>query len=134
MKPSHRKRLESYIRLLRLFEVELKSYHQVFDNDFYKINYIIKRERFSNDAQLKITLTIIKQSLWMFLKNESDSLKGILENYCRYFSVSDITIVRPLLFQTDGKRNKSLHNHIPPIEERVSFDLYMHEPKWVEMQ
>jgi hypothetical protein len=134
MKPNHRKRLESYIRLLRLFEIELKSYHQVFDNEFYKIYYIIKRERYSNDVQVKIVLTVIKQSLWMFLKDETESLKRILENYCRYFSVSDITIVRPLLFQTDGKRSKSLHNHIPPIEERVSFDLYMHEKNWIAIQ
>lgn len=121
-----------YIRLLRLFETHLREYHKVFDNDYYKISYIIQRERCTDDAEVKITLTILEKTIWMNLSNESDNLKQMLESYSMYFSVSDITIVRPYLLK-QGANEKNPHQ-IPPIEERVSFNLYVTEVSWREIQ
>ena len=134
MKPNYRKSLEGYIRLLKIFERELKVYHRVFANNCYKINYIIKRERYTNDVEIRIVLTILRQSLWKYLIDEPENLKKILENYCAYFSVTDITIVRPVFFQNRHTITQTSIFIIPPIEERVSFDLFMYESTWRAIQ
>jgi hypothetical protein len=134
MKPFQRKRMGGYIRLLRLFEAHLKKYHKVFDNDYYKLNYIIQRERYTNDAQLKITLTILEKPFWVQLSNESENLKQILENYCRYFCVSDITIVRPFILSNESKKKNPIIFQSQSIEERVSFDLFVNESIWREIE
>jgi hypothetical protein len=133
MKPFQRKRMGGYIRLLRLFETHLKEYHKVFNNDYYKLNYIIQREIHTNDAQLKITLTILAKPFWGHLSNESENLKQILENYCRYFCVSDITIVRPFFLSNESKKKSPILFQPQSIEERVSFDLFVNEVIWREI-
>lgn len=130
MHPLHRKRLASYIRLLRLFETHLKEYHTVFDNDYYKIYYIIQRERYTNDAYVKIIFTILRNPFWKLLVGETENVKVLLENYSRYFSVTDITIVRPLSLKYGKREQKSVLFQIQPIEQRVTFDLFMHESRW----
>lgn len=129
MHPLQRKSLASYIRLLRLFETHLKDYHSVFDNDYYKIQYIIQRERYSNDAYIKVIFTILRNPFWKLLVGENENVKVLLENYSRYFSVTDITIVRPLSLKHGKREKKSVFFQIQPIEERVTFDLFMHESR-----
>jgi hypothetical protein len=130
MKPSKRKSLEGYIRLFSLFEKHLKEYHKVFDNDFYKITYIVQRERYSNDARIKVILTILRQPLWVLLISESQNLKSLLENYSRYFSVTDITIVRPFNLKPSKKLIKKPLFQPQTIEERVSFELFIKDSEW----
>ncbi len=91
------------------------------------IHYIVQRERYSNDAHIKLTFTILRAEFWKLLIGETENIKTILENYCRYFSVTDITIVRALSLKNKEKdKNSFLYQNLP-IEERVSFDIFMHE-------
>lgn len=129
MIPNPRKKLESYIRLLNLFELELKRYHSIFDNNKYRIDYVIKRERFSNDVEIKLIVTILQFQMWRSFTRDPVDLKRILGNYCSYFSVSDFTIVRPIRLYSQRNTPKTLLS-IPPIEERVGFDLFIRETRW----
>jgi len=131
MKPYKQKSPEAYIRLLNLFERELKKYHTIFDNDSYQINYVLSRKKYTNDCEIKVVFSIQRTSIFRKLIKESQNLKRLLETYCRYFSVSDILIVRPYT----QKRGKLNGNEIitNPIEERLSFEMYREPETWREI-
>lgn len=133
MRTLYRKSLGAYIRLLRLFEAHLKEYHKLFDNEYYKIHYIVQRERFTNDAHIKVIFTILRAPFWKLMIGEKDNIKIILENYCRYFSVTDITIVRALNLKNKDKDISSSLYQYQPIEERVTFDIFMYETEWLQI-
>ena len=128
MKPLKRKNQESYVRLLSLFERELKRYHKVFDNDYYSLNYILSREQFTNDVEIRVTMNIIKKPLWLILIDEPYNLKNLLEQYSRYFSVKDVTIVRPFLLSHARKSQNEIV--LPKIEERISFEFFRDNLSW----
>lgn len=130
MKPYTRKSLESYIRILSFFERELKQYDESYNNDFYQINYIVSREQFSNDADIKIILTILKKPFWNNLFNEPFNLKKTLRNYAAYFSITDVTIVRPLSLTIRSNKVKQLLVEIPKLEDRVSFEFFRDNSVW----
>ena len=116
MKLYKRKNQESYIKLLVLFENELKRYHKIFDNENYTLNYLVSRNQCSDSVEIKITMSISKKPLWILFIYDPNILKSILESYCNYFSVKEVTIVRP--FNFGGS------NITPPIEERVLFEFF----------
>ncbi len=130
MRHMQRRRLESYVKLLRLFESHLKVYHKLFNNDFYTVNYIIQRERYTNEVNVKLIFTILRAPFWKLVIGEQENIRNILENYCRYFSVTDITIVRALILQNKDEAKKSSIFQKLPLEDRVSFDLNAHEETW----
>jgi hypothetical protein len=131
MKPHKQKSPEAYIRLLNLFERELKKYHTIFDNDSYQINYVLSRKKYTNDCEIKVVFSIQRTSIFRKLIKESQNLKRLLETYCRYFSVSDILIVRPYT-QKRGKLNGD-EIITTPIEERLSFEMYKEPETWREI-
>ena len=85
MKLYKRKNQESYIKLLVLFETELKMYNKIFDNKNYSLKYIVSRNQFSNSAEIRITMSIIKKPLWILFVYDPYNLKSILESYCNYY-------------------------------------------------
>lgn len=124
MKPSKRKKLDSYIKLFTLFERELKLSHKLYDNDYYYFNYIVSREYFSDKAKIKVILTIFRNPLWDIFQGEPYNLRQILESYCRYFSISDITIVKPYNFLIGERKSNPVMSGIAKIEDRVSFECF----------
>jgi hypothetical protein len=129
MKLYKRKNQESYIKLLVLFENELKRYHKIFDNENYTLNYIVSRDQCSDSVELKVTLSISKKPLWILFIYDPNILKSILESYCNYFSVKEVTIVRPFNFGGSNKTSSDI-NTAPPIEERVSFEFFRDSRSW----
>jgi hypothetical protein len=131
MKPYKQKSPEAYIRLLNLFERELKKYHTIFENNSYQINYVLSRKKYTNDCEIKVVFSIQRTTIFRKLINESQNLKRLLETYCRYFSVSDILIVRPYR----QKRGKSTGDEITtiPIEERLTIEMYREPEIWREI-
>ena len=123
-----RKNHESYVRLLSLFERELKRYHKVFDNEYYLLHYVLSREQFTNDVEIRVTMNIIKKPLWLILIDEPYNLKNLLEQYSRYFSVKDVTIVRPFLLSHTRKSQNEIV--LPKIEERISFEFFRNNLSW----
>lgn len=123
-----RKNQESYVRLLSLFERELKRYHKVFDNEYYSLHYVLSREQFTNDVEIRVTMNVIKKPLWLILIDEPYNLKNLLEQYSRYFSVKDVTIVRPFLLSHARKSQNEIV--LPKIEERISFEFFRNNLSW----
>ena len=128
MKPLKRKNQESYLRLLSLFERELKQYHKVFDNEYYSLHYVLRRKQYTNDIEIRVTMNIIKKPLWLILIEEPYNLKNLLEQYSRYFSVKDVTIVRPFLLSHARKSQNEIV--LPKIEERISFEFFRDNLSW----
>ena len=128
MKPLKRKNQESYVRLLSLFERELKRYHKVFDNEYYSLHYVLRRKQYTNDIEIRVTMNIIKKPLWLILIDEPYNLKNLLEQYSRYFSVKDVTIVRPFLLSHARKSQNEIV--LPKIEERISFEFFRNNLSW----
>ena len=128
MKPLKRKNQESYVRLLSLFERELKRYHKVFDNEYYSLHYVLRRKQYTNDIEIRVTMNIIKKPLWLILIEEPYNLKNLLEQYSRYFSVKDVTIVRPFLLSHARKSQNEIV--LPKIEERISFEFFRNNLSW----
>ena len=128
MKPLKRKNQESYVRLLSLFERELKRYHKVFDNEYYSLHYVLRRKQYTNDIEIRVTMNIIKKPLWLILIEEPYNLKNLLEQYSRYFSVKDVTIVRPFLLSHARKSQNEIV--LPKIEERISFEFFRDNLSW----
>jgi hypothetical protein len=129
MKSIFQQKLESYVRVLKLFEYELKKYYQVFDNDDYKIEYIVRRDRYSNEIEFILVISILKVRLWREITRENAGVRKSLENYIRYFSITNYSVVRPLKLKS-SRIKEMPSTKIPPIEERVGFDLNMRESRW----
>ena len=121
MKPFKRRSYDAYLRLVSLFEKELKNYHPIFQKDYYSIHYIISREQYTNDSDVTILFKIQRKVLWFELRKEPKNLKEILESYSKYFSITKVIISKPYEF---NKRNDLSRNLIVPIQERVSFELF----------
>ena len=131
MKLYKRKEQESYLKLLLLFETELKRYNKIFDNEYYSLNYIVSRDQFSNSAEIRVTISITKKPLWILFIHDPRILKSLLESYCNYFSIKDLTIVRSFNFGGSNKISTTVAKPNPPIEERVSFEFFKNSSSWM---
>jgi hypothetical protein len=120
MKPFKRKKDEGYTRVLGLFENELKVYHPAFANESYRINYLIRRENHTNQADIKIIFTILDSGFLKKPFSEPNNLKDLLERFCRYFTISEVLIVRPILKNTTLVRK---FKNVSSISERAYFEL-----------
>jgi hypothetical protein len=133
MKPFIRKKVTSYLRILALFERELKNYHPSFSKDDYYLNYILYREpfTFTNDIQIKVMMVLMRRPTWGEMKNDSENLKKNLEKFSRYFSVSDVSVVRQCrtFFSSSGKQDTNTHQ-TTNIEDRVVIQLSMPNERW----
>lgn len=126
MKPFSKKCLSSYIKLINLFEKELKVYHNIFLSDYYYLNYTIQREQYTNDINIRIVMVMMRNPIWKDLQNEPDNLKMLLERFCRYFSVTDVSIVRHYLsFFSPRTRNLQNEYSVPKLEERINFEVFV---------
>jgi len=130
MKLYKRKDQESYIKLLLLFEMELKKYNKIFDNENYSLSYIVSRDEFSSSAEIRVTMSITKKPLWIIFIYDPRILKRILESYCNYFTVKDVTLVRPFNFGGSNKISTATNPNLP-IEERVLFEFFRNSSKWM---
>ena len=124
-----RKSQKSYVRLFSLFERDLKKYHKVFDNHNYSLHYIVSNHQFSNDADIKVIMHIIGRPLWLYFIHEPFKIKRLLELYSRYFSVKDVSIVRPYKYDRITKFPVA-NIEIPKIEDRVSFEFFRDSSTW----
>jgi hypothetical protein len=112
---------ESYLRLVTIFEQELKNYHSIFQKEYYTIHYIVSREQYTNIIEVTVLFKIQRKVLWFELRREPRNLKQLIESFAKYFSFSKIIIVKPYNFR---KRDDILKNVVPPIQDRISFELF----------
>jgi len=70
---------QKYIRLLTIFETELKKYNKVFEKEDYTITYVIGKTILSKDYDIGVTLSIIKNPLFNRFFDEPRTLKQIFQ-------------------------------------------------------
>jgi hypothetical protein len=131
MKPFNKKTIHSYIRLLNMFERELKSHHFIFSGDFYYLNYYLKQNSFNNDVKVKIVMVLMQDPNWKEMKKEPDNMKVLLERYSRCFSITDVSIARNYLcFQSPRNKKIEYPTPSPNIEDRVFVEAYPSQEEW----
>jgi hypothetical protein len=131
MRPFKKKSPESYVRLLKIFERELRNYDEAFANNYYQINYLLSRVSHTNEMKIKIVFSIFRNIVWRKVSERGINIKELLESYCRYFNVDDVVVVRPFVISPSTTRNTSnTVNLPPPIEERVLFEMFLRESEW----
>ena len=124
MRPSSITGRQKYIRLLTIFETELKKYNKVFEKEDYTITYVIGKTILSKDYDIGVTLSIIKNPLLNRFFEEPRTLKQLFQLYCNYFSIRDIKIVRP--FKRVYRDAVTLQKELP-LEDRISFEFFKHQ-------
>ena len=123
MRPSIMTGRQKYIRLLTIFETELKKYNKVFEKEDYTITYVIGKTILSKDYDIGVTLSIIKNPLFNRFFDEPRTLKQVFQLYCNYFSIRDIKIVRPF---KRVYRDADTAPKVLPLEERIAFEYFKH--------
>ena len=124
MRPSIMTGRQKYIRLFTIFETELKKYNKVFEKEDYTITYVIGKTILSKDYDIGVTLSIMKNPLWSRFFDEPRNLKQLFQLYCNYFSIKDITIVRPFkrVYRDAVSAQKVLL-----LEDRIYFEFFKHQ-------
>lgn len=115
---------EKYTQLFSIYEKGLISYHQVFRDANFSIEYIVRKKRLSREQKIQIVLSIKKNPLWRLFFNEPRSVKQLIEDYSAYFSITDVRVLHPF---KRYKINEETTFTRKPIEERIYFE-YISEP------
>ena len=58
MKLTKRKKRSCYVKLFKMFESELKNYDELFKDDNYILNYIVCRDYFGGEDEIRILFKI----------------------------------------------------------------------------
>ena len=115
---------EKYYRLFSIFEKGLMNYSKIFEKEDYILTYVISKSILSKDYEVSVTLSIRKNPLWARYFDEPRNLKTLLQSYCNYFSIKNITIVRPF---KRFERNVATPNIPIPLEDRIFFEFFKHQ-------
>lgn len=126
-----RKKIQSNIRLLSLFERELKSFHQIFKGDFYYLNFILQHKAISSNIDIKVEMVLIRTPIWKSFRTEPDNMKILLARFARYFSISEVSITRHFqCFYTPSKKRPQDLNFPQNIEDRVFVEIFTNPGEW----
>jgi len=131
MKPTKKKKLSCYIKLFKMFESELKNYDSIFSNGNYILNYIVCRDYFGGEDEINVIFKIFPSNSETTISGEKFRLKSVLRNYCKYFSVKDVTVIKSLRAEKAGKILATKELTIPNIEDRVYFEYFRLIDKYV---
>jgi hypothetical protein len=116
--------IESIFRLLTLYKTEIKKYDKMFDNDDYQLRYVVNKWILNDKVDIKVLLMVQKRSFWNKIVEDPYKVKKTLENYCKYFSLSETSLVRPYSFHCKKSKENSAIFHKLDIKKRVSFEYY----------
>lgn len=133
MKLSKREKRKRYIRLFKLFEEELKNYHDFFVRNHFTIDYIICRDYFGDDDEIKIIFNINVGTKLKVVYQDDFNLKQLLTSYCRYFSIRDVIITKSARAEIEGKNFNPLSVPVPKIQDRVFFEYFRLIDKYSEV-
>ena len=116
-----------------MFESELKNYDELFKDDNYILNYIVCRDYFGGEDEIRILFKTLPKPTEGILTGKGYNLKTLLQNYCKYFSIKEVTVLKSLRVEQEGKRYTSSSLVIPKIEDRVYFEYFRMIDKYVEV-
>ena len=112
---------EKYLRLLTLFEQNLRTYHPIFQHGNYEMSYNISNFQFPNDYVISVELITRLTSSSSIMSLKKESLHKVFASYCNYFSITDFKIVRPF---DRMHRIDSLFYESIPISKRITLSHY----------
>jgi hypothetical protein len=104
------------LRFLTIFETQLKTYDEHFNNDYYQMSYVVHRCLFTGDFTVETTMTIWNKKYFFNKIETTYQFLSSLKSFCAVFSIQDVRIVRQL---------KKPTNHMLNLEERL--------PLWILM-
>jgi hypothetical protein len=103
------------LRFLTIFETQLKTYDEHFNNDYYQMSYIVHRCLFTNDFTVETTMTIWNKKYFFDRIETTYQFLSSLKSFCAVFSIQEVRIVRQL---------KKPTNHLLNLEERIGYGIY----------
>jgi hypothetical protein len=112
---------DGIIRILRKYEKELPNFHPYFSSPNYSVEYTIRRKRLSGESKMEVLLQINSSSLWSKFFNNPRKFKGIIKDYSKYFSITNVRILRS--FKKLKNKRDALSSLIP-IEERIHLEYF----------
>lgn len=106
----------------------------MFSNNNYSLSYIICRDYFGNEDEIKVVLKIHTGAPMRALNFESYNLKTLLSNYCRFFSIKDIIIMKSARTEIEGNKSDPNSISMPKIQDRVFFEYFRMIDKYTEIR
>ena len=103
------------LRFLTIFETQLKTYDEHFNNDYYQMSYVVHRCLFTNDFTVETTMTIWNKKYFFDRIETTYQFLSSLKSFCAVFSIQDVRIVRQW---------KKPTNHSLNLEERIGYGIY----------
>ena len=103
------------LRFLTIFETQLKTYDEHFNNDYYQMSYVVHRCLFTNDFTVETTMTIWNKKYFFDRIETTYQFLSSLKSFCAVFSIQEVKIVRQW---------KKPTNHSLNLEERIGYGIY----------
>lgn len=86
---------DKYLRLLTLFEENLKSYHPIFTMGNYELRYNICDYQFNDKFEISVEMITRLTSASFILRLKNENVYKLFASYCNYFSINQFNIVKP---------------------------------------
>jgi len=134
VKITKREKRNRYVKFFKMFEKGLKEYDEIFKNDNYILNYVICRDYFGQEDEIKIYFKIHPQNFEGGPKYGQFSLLKTLHNYCRIFSIEKIAILKSLRVEREGRNASRNGLKLLKIEDRIFFEYFRMIDKYVEIR
>jgi hypothetical protein len=115
VKSSPLKLQRNILRFLTIFETQLKTYDEHFNNDYYQMSYVVHRCLFTGDFTVETTMTIWNKKYFFDRIETTYQFLSSLKSFCAVFSIQEVRIVRQW---------KKPTNHSLNLEERIGYGLY----------
>jgi hypothetical protein len=133
MKLTKKKKRECYVRLFKMFESELKNFDTLFSGENYILNYIVCRDYFKGEDEISLIFKIYPNPSAIITTEEKYNLKQLLQSYSSIFSIKNITVIKSLRAEKEGKNYPTSELEIPKLEERIYFEYFRLIDKFVEV-
>ncbi len=115
MKSSPLQLQRNILRFLTIFETQLKTYDEHFNNDYYQMSYVVHRCLFTGNFTVETTMTIWNKKYFFDRIETTYQFLSSLKSFCAIFSIQDVRIVRQFKKPTYQSLN---------LEERIGYGLY----------
>jgi len=109
------------LRFLTIFETQLKTYDEHFNNDYYQMSYVVHRCLFTGNFTVETTMTIWNKKYFFDRIETTYQFLSSLKSFCAIFSIQDVRIVRQFKKPTYHSLN---------LEERIGYGLYEKTINW----
>lgn len=119
--------------MFKVFEEELKNYHDFFSNNLFVIDYIICRDYFGDEDEIRIIFNLHTGAKLKVVYQDESNLKQLLTRYCQYFSIKDVIITKSARAEIEGKNFNPLSVPVPRIQDRVFFEYFRLIDKYKEV-